>query len=83
MQAYMTFGGNQPFDVGFNWDYEMKLPNALGGKNTAGWGVSIVHGAEFRGDGTLQRRLSSAASNAFGLKPDAPQINKNVKMYNH
>ncbi|HXB44237.1 MAG TPA: tetratricopeptide repeat protein, partial [Puia sp.] len=40
MQCYMTFGGNQPFDVGFNWDYEMKLPNALGGKNTAGWGVS-------------------------------------------
>ncbi|MBS1947041.1 MAG: hypothetical protein JST47_04665 [Bacteroidetes bacterium] len=82
MQFYMTFGGNQPFDVGFNWDYNMNLPDAMGGKNSAGWGVSINNGVDFRGSGKLQSRLSSFAQEALGRKPDAPQVNPNVKMYN-
>lgn len=82
MQFYMTFGGNQPFDVGFNWDYNMNLPDAIGGKNSAGWGVSVNNGVDFRGSGRLQSRLSSFAQEALGRKPDAPQLNPNVKLYN-
>ena len=82
MQFFMTFGGNQPFDVGFNWDYNMNLPDAMGGKNSAGWGVSVNNGVDFRGSGKLQSRLSSFAQEALGRKPDAPQLNPNVKLYN-
>lgn len=84
MDFSLTFGGGQPADVGIKWDYGMKLPDALGGKNSAGWSVSMNSGVEFHGDGKLVNYSSAWASkNIFGLDPPAQQINPNIKMYNH
>ena len=47
MQFYITFGGGAPMDIGVKWEAEMKLPEALGGTNTAGWGVGVNSGAHF------------------------------------
>jgi len=61
----------------------MTLPEALGGKNSAGWGFGLNSGVYFNGEGRLQTAASNwAQQNVFGLDPPAPQINPNVKMYN-
>ncbi|MDP4264187.1 MAG: tetratricopeptide repeat protein [Bacteroidota bacterium] len=84
MAFSLTFGGGQPADVGIKWDYGMKLPGALGGKNSAGWSVSMNSGVEFHGDGKLVNYSSAWASkNIFGLDPPAQQMNSNIKLYNH
>ena len=82
-QFYITFGGGAPMDVGLKWEAEMTLPEALGGKNSAGWGFGLNSGVYFNGEGRLQTAASNwAQQNVFGLDPPAPQINPNVKMYN-
>ena len=82
-QFYITFGGGSPMDIGIKWEAEMKLPEALGGNNSAGWGMSLNSGVFFTGDGRLQGSTSNfLQQNVFGLDPPAPQINPNVKLFN-
>ncbi len=83
METNVTFGNGQPLDIGYKWDYGLNLPGFLGGKNTAGWSVSMNNGVEFHGDGKLVNYVSNWASkNIFGLDPPT-QLNKNIKLYNH
>ena len=83
MQFYITFGGGAPMDIGVKWEAEMKLPEALGGNNSAGWGVGMNSGVTFTGEGKLQSGASNwLQQNVFGLDPPAPQVNPNVNMYN-
>lgn len=83
MQFYITFGGGAPMDIGVKWEAEMKLPDALGGTNSAGWGIGMNSGVTFDGHGKLQEPASNwIQQNLFGLDPPAPQINPNIKMYN-
>ena len=83
MQFYITFGGGAPMDIGVKWEAEMKLPEALGGTNSAGWGLGLNSGVTFTGEGKIQAASSNwIQQNVFGLDPPAPQINPNVKMYN-
>ena len=84
MGVSLTFGGGQPADIGIAWDYGMKLPGGIGGKNTAGWSVSLNSGVEFHGKGKIVDYTSDWASkNIFGLDPPAQQQNKNINLYNH
>ncbi len=83
MQFYITFGGGAPMDIGVKWEAEMKLPEALGGTNSAGWGLGLNSGVSFTGEGRLQAASSNwIQQNVFGLDPPPPQINPNVKMFN-
>ncbi len=83
MQFYITFGGGAPMDIGVKWEAEMKLPEALGGTNSAGWGLGLNSGVTFTGEGKIQTAASNwIQQNVFGLDPPPPQINPNVKMYN-
>ncbi len=88
MGASLTFGGGQPADIGIAWDYNMKLPDGLGGKNTAGWSISLNSNLDpnivFRGNGKIQKPVSEwATKNIFGLDPPAQQINPNINLYNN
>ncbi len=83
MQFYITFGGGVPMDIGVKWEAEMKLPEAFGGTNTAGWGVGMNSGVTFTGEGRIQTTASNwIQQNVFGLDPPAPQLNPNVHLYN-
>ena len=83
MEFYITFGGGTPMDIGVKWEAEMKLPEALGGTNSAGWGLGLNSGITFTGEGKIQAASSNwIQQNVFGLDPPPPQINPNVRMYN-
>lgn len=88
MGVSLTFGGGQPADIGIDWDYSMKLPEGLGGKNSAGWGISLNTNLDpnivFRGKGNVQKPVSEwVTKNLFGQDPPASQVNPNIKMYNN
>ena len=83
MEFYITFGGGAPMDIGVKWEAEMKLPEALGGNNSAGWSLGLNSGISFSGEGKIQTAASNwVQQNVFGLDPPPPQINPNVNMYN-
>ena len=83
MEFYISFGGGVPMDIGVKWEAEMKLPEALGGTNSAGWTLGLNSGITFTGEGRIQAASSNwIQQNVFGLDPPPPQINPNVNMYN-
>ncbi|HEY4967100.1 MAG TPA: hypothetical protein VII28_11910, partial [Puia sp.] len=83
MEFYITFGGGTPMDIGVKWEAEMKLPEAIGGTNSAGWTLGLNSGINFSGEGRIQAASSNwIQQNVFGLDPPPPQINPNVRMYN-
>jgi tetratricopeptide (TPR) repeat protein len=78
----ITFGGAQPVDIAWHWEFELNLPGYLGGKNSVGWGFGTNSGLEFHGKGRLVARGSALADKyLFNQKPPDQQQNKHVKLY--
>jgi len=83
MGNYVTFGGSEPVDIGWRWDFELNLPGYLGGKNSAGWSFGLNSELEFHGKGQLVDAATDwADKNIFGLDPPDRQVNKNIKIFN-
>ncbi|MDP4149620.1 MAG: tetratricopeptide repeat protein [Bacteroidota bacterium] len=83
MGAFISFGGNEPFDIGFKWEGTLNLPGWLGGKNTAGYSFSMNHMWETHGKGKLVDAANAWVDRYEGIQPAAPQLNKNIKMYDN